>query len=182
MMLETSHSSSARSGFTLIETLVVITLIGLVVGVISLAVSVIVRNEGSVSTRITETRDLQNLTNFLPRDVASARVITKAPATADECGSGGTVELHLEWDEEWLGTLFEQRVTYREVGTSELSLVRFSCVNGDPAESVVVAAVYTDVELECPASGTTVTGTVTFASETRTITATSRNYPYTETC
>lgn len=162
-------------GFTLVEMIVVIAIVGLIMGTLVLTVTTFLRNEGSVSARITETRDLQNLTNFLPRDVASARSISQIPATpADGCGSGGTPVLHMEWAEEWRGTLYSQRVTYREFTTPSQRLTRFECENGNPAAEFTVADVYESLTIECDAP--TVFATLTFPGGTRTITATSRNF------
>lgn len=169
-------------GFTLVETVLVVSMVGLISGVLALAVTAVARNEGSISTRITETRDLQNMTNYLPRDVASARVISTSSSPPNACGAVGTPVLHFEWDEEWRGSLFTARVTYREVvDGAATTLVRFECFNSDPATSVVLAAVYQSAVFSCPVKAT-VAAEFVYPEGERTITATSRNFPEQGAC
>lgn len=177
MRTRLDNRSPQIDGFTLIETLVVIAVIGLVAGALAVATTTFLRNEGSVSARITESRDLQNLTNFLPRDVASARSITNAPPAGGECGSGpgGTIELHMEWVEEWLGALSATRVTYRSFTTGGNRLIRYECENSSPATEFIVADFYTTLGFDCT-NEPTVIALMTFPGGNRSITATSRNY------
>lgn len=173
---------SEAPGFTLVETLLVVTMVGFISAVLALSVVTVIRSEGSVSSRITETRDLQNVTNFLPRDVASARVISTSSSPALACGSDGTPVLHFEWDEEWRGELYSSRVTYREVQDgAATSLVRFECENAEPARSIVLARVYDTASFSCPVKATVV-AEFAYPGGARTITATSRNFPEQGSC
>lgn len=170
-----------ESGFTLIEMIIVVSIIGLIASVLALSVSVFVRNNGSVSSRITETRDLQNLTNFLPVDVASARTITTTPTNA--CGTGGTVQLHLEWSEDWNGAVYSNRITYRLL-TAPTRLVRFECENSStPTSQTTVARAFNSVVFTIatdPVDHSKPSGTVflelTYPDGVRRLSATSRNF------
>jgi prepilin-type N-terminal cleavage/methylation domain-containing protein len=170
------------SGFTLIEMLMVIAVVGLIATVLAMSISVFARNNGSVSSRVTETRDLQNLTNFLPVDVASARTITTTPSVSAECGTGGTVQLHLEWSEDWNGSLYKDRITYRLLD-SPRRLVRYECENSAAATSFTVARAFDILTVNVAMSTvdpTKQTGTVylqlTYPDGVRRLSATSRNF------
>lgn len=179
------RDGTADHGFTLVEMIVVVAMIALIAGVLGLAATTFIRNEGSVSSRITETRWLQNLANFLPRDVGSARSIESTPSTpANACGTGGVILLHLEWAEEWAGDTYTNRVTYREFAAPPRRVSRFSCENGAaPVETTLIElydTVSIAIEYEPPPDDTQPTGTVTAViaapDGSRRITATSRNF------
>src|SRR5262245_15253474 len=170
------------SGFTLVEMIVVIAIFGMIAGVLALTVTVFTRNNGSVSSRITETRDLQNLTNFLPVDVASARTITTTPSVAAGCGTGGSVALHLEWSENWNGSVYTDRITYRLLA-SPARLVRFECENAASPAQFTVARAFDSVAVTIatdPAAATKPTGTIflelSYPDGVRRLSATSRNF------
>ena len=74
------------SGFTLVELLIVIVIVGLTVGVLSSAIIVVLRNEVATSQRLDDNRDLLQLASWLPADVNSTPVGT-VPGTGVEPGS-----------------------------------------------------------------------------------------------
>lgn len=170
------------TGFTLVELVVVISLIALIAGVLVTAFATFVRTDGSVTDRITETRDLQNVTNFMPVDVASARVLTDSPSPGEECGAGATIELHMEWAEDWNGAIYRNRVTYW-LDAAGATLTRFECRNADAPRQFELASnfdnavivIEPDPVVPANPSGT-VTVELTYSDTVRRLSATSRNF------
>lgn len=105
-------------GFTLIELVVSIAMIGIIVPVLAAAFSVIVRTTPSVSDRTDDARTLQGVVTWLPQDVDStpANGFDTNPAAASGCtASPGTNLLRMEWSED-VGTGLIRYVTnYRHV-------------------------------------------------------------------
>lgn len=175
-------------GLTLTELLITIAIVGIIMGVLSSATVVFLRNQGSISQRIDATRGLQQLVNYLPGDVASAQVITEH-AGPNTCGAGGTPILHLSWEEEFGDTTSRDSVTYRTFSDDTFSgdhnrLTRFRC-SGDsttPTSTIDVAHMFSDLEVN---SATFADGRVRITvnypetsiapASQRTITAQSRN-------
>lgn len=169
-------------GFTLVELIVVVSLIALIAGVLLAAFATFVRTDDSVTDRITETRDLQNVTNFVPVDVASARVLTDSPSPGDECGSGSSIELHMEWAEDWNGAIFRNRVTYW-LDAATTTLTRFECRNTEAPRELKLASSFESVNIVIepdPVVPTNPSGTVTleltYPDTVRRLSATSRNF------
>ncbi|NNE12370.1 MAG: prepilin-type N-terminal cleavage/methylation domain-containing protein [Ilumatobacter sp.] len=180
-----------KDGFTLLETLVAVGMLGLVATALAAAITTFVRNEGSVTTRVTNSRDLQNLANFLPGDVASSRLmksdttgVSADAVTPSEspCGTGGDIILHLEWTEFWT-TAYSARVTYRAFpdATNPTEVSRHLCQNGSAESSIVMARAFDTVSVELQRQSGDLTGTVNIRfdypdGEYKRITGTSRHF------
>lgn len=168
-------------GFTLTETLIVIAVVAIIGSALAATMTVFLRNERSVSDRVTETRDLQRLVDFLPYDVASARVID-INGTAGGCGTGETVLLDLAWFEDFGPTVYSNKVTYWLNGGSAQEIVRMECENGASPISLVMAKAFSSVEVSRPVDieGVAALGAVEFefvqSTGTRRLILTSRNY------
>lgn len=170
-------------GLTLTELLITITVVGIIMGVLSSATIVFLRNQTSATERIDETRGLQQLVNYLPGDVASAQVI-KVHAGPDSCGTGGSPILHLSWEEEFKDTVSRDSVTYRTFAGDENRLTRFTCRNDSPTPTsqIDVARMFSHLQVN---SATFADGRVRISinypetsnapASRRTITAQSRN-------
>jgi prepilin-type N-terminal cleavage/methylation domain-containing protein len=141
----TCHASrTARDrGFTLIELVVVIAMVGLISTVTSAAIVTILRNEAATVQRLDDTRDLMQLAIWLPQDVNSTPTGTVA-GTGIETGnlpSGcasphpGTGLLRLTWTEKPTSApAVTYRVNYRaEITGSSVVVRRHECVNFGPA-------------------------------------------------
>jgi hypothetical protein len=170
-------------GLTLTELLITVVIVGTIIGVLSSATIVFLRNQSSVSKRVDETRGLQQLVNYLPSDVASAQVITMHDGP-DACGTGGTPILHLSWQEEFGETISRDNVTYRAFSGDENRLIRFQCrgPSTTPTSQINVARMFSHLQVN---SATFANGrvriTINYPATTnspassRTITAQSRN-------
>ena len=100
----------ADGGFTLIELVVAIAVLGIIMPVITATFVVIVRNSPAVQTRTDDSRSTRGLSTWLPQDVLSTPpvVITNGSSTpgytltarASDCAStAGTNVLHMVWQE-----------------------------------------------------------------------------------
>lgn len=100
----------ADGGFTLIELVVAIAVLGIIMPVITATFVVIVRNSPAVQTRTDDSRSTRGLSTWLPQDVLSTppTVVTDGSSTpgytltarASNCAStAGTNVLHMVWQE-----------------------------------------------------------------------------------
>jgi prepilin-type N-terminal cleavage/methylation domain-containing protein len=93
------RAGSSDQGFTLVELLVVVTILPLVIGAISVGLVSVLSLQTRVSHRISGSGDLQTIEATYVKDVESAKSITTEPSPP-ECGtgiSGATQELGLVW-------------------------------------------------------------------------------------
>lgn len=90
-------------GASLVEVLISLVVLGAIAGSMVLIVSVTLRNEASASNNFDTTRSLQQISAFLPYDVAAAipTSLTSAPGRASQCpgSGGGTNVLAMSWNE-----------------------------------------------------------------------------------
>jgi len=93
-----------QAGFTLLELVVVIAIMGLVIGAITTALITTLQNEGTISDRVSASADAQITSSVFVRDVQSASEVTTLQTAgpvqghAGVCGSGTTYLLGLYWN------------------------------------------------------------------------------------
>jgi type II secretory pathway component PulJ len=131
-------------GATLLELLICIVVMSVIATVLLAVVATFMRNDASASARIDETRDLQQISSYLPGDMSSAFLtelevdansngIKDAvdPATAAACpGVTDTVNnvLQLKWSESFGGSNKQYRAEYRtRVSGDDTQIVRITC-------------------------------------------------------
>jgi prepilin-type N-terminal cleavage/methylation domain-containing protein len=137
----------AEGGFTLVELLVVSTILPLIVGAIAVALISVLSLQGGVSSRISDSTDAQIVSAHLDQDVQSAAKLTTS-ATATQCGPEKQL-LGLEWTYIAQSGSYQTVVSYVSVpqattpqGTT-YSLVRQYCASGasvTPTSSSTVSA------------------------------------------
>lgn len=161
-------------GLTLTELLITIAVTGIVITVLAGATTTFLRNQHSASDRVDQTRGLQQLVNFFPRDVSSAQIISVT--SGESCGTGGSPILSLAWSEQFGDDQVAVQVTYRESTEAENTLTRFSCHSGGPASPVVLARGFDWLEVNSATfSDGRVLITLQFPDARRTLVAQSRN-------
>jgi prepilin-type N-terminal cleavage/methylation domain-containing protein len=132
-------------GFTLVELLIVVTIMPMIMGALALGLIAMFGLQNSVSSRISDTADAQVVSSTFLEDVQSALEITTQSPSPNQCGSG-TQLLGLEWN----GTLangFQTVVSYDSVpvtvgSTTTYSLIRKFCTyaSSTPVNSVTIAS------------------------------------------
>jgi prepilin-type N-terminal cleavage/methylation domain-containing protein len=129
-----SQQSRSGSGFTLVELLIVVTIIPLIVGGLSVGLLSVFKLQSSVSNRLGDTGDSQVVSSYFDNDVQSAASVTTAPSnTSAECGPSTEVQLvGLKWSPTTGGGGdFQTVVSYAEVQIgSTWTLVRQYCSSG----------------------------------------------------
>jgi prepilin-type N-terminal cleavage/methylation domain-containing protein len=84
-----------EEGFTLIEVLIAISLLGIVLGVVATAFMVTINSSGDATNEVLDSQAVGFTSSFLTTDAASATSISKS---APDCpGAGGSLILALTW-------------------------------------------------------------------------------------
>lgn len=141
--------SDTDEGFSLLEVLLCVVLIGMLAPVIVTVFSVIVRNSPSVQTRTDDSRTSRGLATWLPQDVLSTPPTrtydTTTPGYSVEpgldsacSGTTGTNILHMVWQENAGGGLETFVANYRfDAGAGRIK--RFTCSSAGSYVSKVVS-------------------------------------------
>ena len=121
---------SRERGFTLVELLIVVTVLPLVVGALSYGLLTVLQLQTGVANRLANTSDSQVVLSDFSSDVQSATYITTQNGTTSQCGAGTQI-LGLEWGQSTSAPYnFEDVVSYtlqQFSGSSTTSLVRQYC-------------------------------------------------------
>lgn len=152
-----------EGGFTLVEVLLAVTIMGVVVGALSLALIVAMRSTGAATERLGDSQSAQLLTKWFAGDVQQADAVDgvdTGPGTASGCAGAdeGTNVVRFRTTTA-PGTSY---VSYRVVQVpDEWRLVRRSCVAGQPGDAVVAAhRLQNDAAAQASVTPTQVTITV----------------------
>ncbi len=133
-----AEGKRSDEGFTLVELLIVVTIMPMIVGALALGLIAMFGLQHSVSNRIADSADAQVVSSTYLRDVQSALMITTQSSSSPQCGTGNQL-LGLEWN----GTLasgFQTIVSYDSLATTSgstttYSLVRQYCAYGSTTPS-----------------------------------------------
>ena len=151
---------SDEAGFSLIELVIVTTILPLIVGALSVGLLAVFSLQSSVSNRLANTGDSQIVSSNFENDVQSAAQITTVSnygyTGLDQCGPNTQVQLMgLEWNPQASGA-YQTVVSYAEVQNgSTYSLVRQYCSSGfstTPTSSTIISY---NMPVACSATVTT---------------------------
>ena len=133
----TPTASTRDGGFTLLETVIVVIIIGIIVPVLAFSFSVVVRTTPSAEDRADDARSLLNLTTHLAQDVSSTRedgffiAPTPSPGGCASLPAGSINLLELHWSEGAERYVVNYRWLNTEPGKGQIH--RFSCLQGQAA-------------------------------------------------
>lgn len=137
------HDSAAPGsrgdrGFSLVELVLVISVVGVIAGTIMAGVSAVLGNEKSTMARLSEQRTIQGFATWLPADVASTPPGGLTIGGSPVCGSGGTQVLGMQWSENVDGSVTTYRVSYQAVDVNgETHVRRHVCAGGTTSTSTL---------------------------------------------
>ena len=133
------------AGFTLTELLVVIVILGAISGGLLSVVATFLRTQGGATTQFDDSRSLQQVATYFPRDVAASipASLSSNPSDTSPCpGSGGGPNvLSMNWNEIFgNGTPIKTyHASYRlQTSGSTTWLVRVTCEGPTWAQTKVV--------------------------------------------
>jgi prepilin-type N-terminal cleavage/methylation domain-containing protein len=125
-----------QNGFTLVELLIVVTILPLIIGALSLGLISVFSLQSNVTNRVTDTADAQMVSANYNNDVQAAVYLTTDATSSPQCGAGtGTQLLGLESVLNQTTGDFQTVISYVSVPvtsgtTTTYSLERLSCMNG----------------------------------------------------
>ncbi len=134
MMPNSQQTSNNDRGFSLIESVISIAIMGVVAVSLGLIVSVVLRTAPSADGRNDDARSLLGLTTYMPEDVNStpADNFELDPLLAQICSSSGTNIVTMEWEED-VGTPITYWASYRYVDDgSGYRIIRYACDSSAP--------------------------------------------------
>lgn len=155
--------SRDERGFTLVEVLIAVTVLGIIVAALGAAFSVGLRTMDGTANRLAGSMDAQLLGFYLPDDVASATTITASPAPIVCAGAASPI---LE-----LGDATAFTVVYGvRAADGRHQLERYDCAGGAVRSTIVVARNLAGdaaaVATRIPSAGTATGATVTITEAT----------------
>jgi prepilin-type N-terminal cleavage/methylation domain-containing protein len=133
-----NRRSSRDRGFTLVELLISLTLMGTIAAVATAVISTTIRTSPVAADATDEARTVQGIVTWLPQDVDSTPPtgFDTNPATSSGCTqSSGVNLLHMAWTEDIGGGLVRYFANYRHVvvdGRPEVHRVTCSGVGSGP--------------------------------------------------
>ena len=154
------------SGVTLVEMLIVITVVSIITVPLTAAVIITLRTTGAASLRLTQSHDRQLLEVYFPRDVASATSTPQVDVNGTCAGKTSKVVL------KWTGvpavsgvpaTTVQQNYEADYV-VEGANLVRYLCQGGAKSSFAVAYALSSTTPPSAVVSGKSVTLTVTDSS------------------
>lgn len=126
-------------GFTLVELVLAVTLMGVVIGAVASAMIVMFTTTGETTERLSESPDLQMAAAYFGSDVQSAKTFTGS------CGPAGAALVTLSWTDPGaspnpaVADDTERTVRYVvETAGTQKTLVRYACTNSGSADKTML--------------------------------------------
>jgi prepilin-type N-terminal cleavage/methylation domain-containing protein len=118
-----SRTSGRERGFTLVELLVSVTILGIIIGSITATFTVLSRTADSTQSRFTQSRGLKFANGYWVPDVASSESVNPTA----RCGNAGTVLVTFKWTDIIDPSVVRVATWSKVTSGSDTSLVRSLC-------------------------------------------------------
>jgi prepilin-type N-terminal cleavage/methylation domain-containing protein len=150
-------------GFTLVELLIVVTVIPVIVGAISMGMVSVFSLQSGVASRLSHTADAQVVAANFAKDVQGAADVTQQGNSSPQCGAGiGTQLLGLISDQNLTTRVFQTDISYVSVpvigSTTSYSLERLFCTGGSSTPQSQTTLAYDIQGTQSPPSISCVAG------------------------
>jgi prepilin-type N-terminal cleavage/methylation domain-containing protein len=150
-------------GFTLVELLIVVTVIPVIVGAISMGMVSVFSLQSGVASRLSHTADAQVVAANFAKDVQGAADVTTQSNSTPQCGAGtGTLLLGLISDQDLKTRVFQTDISYVSVPvvgtTTSYSLIRLFCTGGSSTPQSQTTLAYDVQSTQTPPSISCVAG------------------------
>lgn len=150
------RSKSSDRGFTLVELLIVITIVPLIIGSLAAGLMAVFSIQSNVSNRLSNSGEAQAILSVYTNDVQSALQVDTQSSSGPQCGTGNQL-LGLQWDLS-SGGGYLTKVSYVLVppsgGATASSLVRLYCTGGSNIPTQTTAVSYNFSNSQGPATVT----------------------------
>jgi prepilin-type N-terminal cleavage/methylation domain-containing protein len=152
-LISNKNSRNGESGFTLVELLIVITILPLIVGALSAGLIAVFSLQSGVSSRLSHTADAQAVSANFERDIQGALQVTEQSTPGCGAMSGATQLLGLESNQDlnsassdpnsgqYLTTISYLSVPVIGASSTTYSLIRASCTG--PANALTLQSAET---------------------------------------
>jgi prepilin-type N-terminal cleavage/methylation domain-containing protein len=170
-----SRRAHGASGFTLIELIVAVTVMGLIVGPLTAAAEFFITHGQAATGQFADDSSVRSVISLFDTDAQSAESVT-VPDPAP-CGSAASALVTMTWTDD-NGTIYRASWSTQTSGTT-MSLVRQRCTGTSLVSTLLVADVTAAPTVSCSpncANASTVTMTGTAANGAG-FTVTSRRRP-----
>jgi prepilin-type N-terminal cleavage/methylation domain-containing protein len=151
-MIREHSGKTAEGGFTLVELLAAITILGIISFVLTAAIVLSLKTVGDTTARVGNSATTQTLESYFGGDAQSAEQVSSGTGT---CGTAGPVVVNLAWTDQATPTMVSY--AFEPLAGEELDLVRWFCVGtgtadkrvlghyvSKPGDSLPVSASWTD--------------------------------------
>ena len=148
-------------GFTLIEVVISVTVLGLIMGPLTMAATFFISHTQQTTGSFADDTSIRSANSLFTTDTQSAETVTVPDAAP--CGSSNSALVTLTWTES--GTIFRASWSTQTSGTT-ITLVRRRCTGTSLVSTLLVADVQAAPTVSCSpncanASTVTMTGTAT---------------------
>jgi prepilin-type N-terminal cleavage/methylation domain-containing protein len=183
------RATRGEAGFTLVELLIVIVLLGLVTAALTSSFITALRGNDTAAQRVDETNDAQLVASFLVRDAQAAGGSNPATGSVDpslgvsltdaaSCTDpdGAALVVRFKWNDRVDASTFDSRVVTYNYDAASMELRRRSCTNGSFTDQLVLAT-NVGTNPEAPAASCNPSANCPGLPDTVTLTVSTTNAP-----
>lgn len=161
-----------ESGFTLVELVLAVTVMGMIMVTMGAAFSTTVRTMNVASNRLSDSNDAQRMGVYFPRDVQSASTVITSSFTCSGLADSGTIKQVMQLSDSTFNVVYAVR-SVASGSSTVYQLERRDCTGGTLQSGTTVVArnllsATAAVGARIPTSGTLTGASVTITGKTST--------------